>query len=204
MSSTWIHMTSKFQDGIALINSIEPSKLRLLVNRIALFMQRDLSVKTSSPFTEEEEAKLEKSLDLTTKDVQLVIDSANLILQQAAYHVIKPDILKNKLTEGINLEEERATVIAAVWGANANSIVESLRKRSVLPYQFADITWLLNIEVSSNKKSKLKEPIAVLELSLRGSDDSMNQKVKLEMRKPELQQLYQNLEKIQTQLDALK
>lgn len=54
---------------------------------------------------------------------------------QSAYHVIKPDILKNRLTDELKIEQERAAAISTVWGLNASLIVESLRKRSVLPYQ---------------------------------------------------------------------
>ncbi|XP_034242360.1 COMM domain-containing protein 10 [Thrips palmi] len=204
MSSSWIQVTPKFQKGVTLINSIEPAKLRLLLNRIATFMQRDSVKGISSPFTEDEESKLEKSLGLQLKDVRLVIDTASLILQQSAYHIIKPDSLKSKLIEDLKLEQERAAAVASVWESNASLIVESLRKRSVLPYQFADMTWLLNVETSSDKISKRKEPVALLELLLQSGDSDNNRKVKLEMHKPQLQKLYQNLEKIQTQLDALK
>lgn len=186
MSSSWIQITPRFQDGLTLINAIEPAKLRLLLNRIATFMQGDTSGK-ATPFTEEEEAKLEKSLGLELKDVLLVVDTSSLILQQAAYHIIKPEVLKSKLVDTLKLEQERAAVIVTVWSLNANLIVESLRKRSVLPYQFADVTWLLNVETSSNKMSRTKDPVAILELLLKSNDAGDSQKVKLEMRKPEPQ-----------------
>lgn len=71
----------RFQEGISLLNTVEPAKLKLLLSRLCSSMQRDMSGK-AAPFTEEEEAKLEKSLDLNMKDVRLVIDTTNLILQQ--------------------------------------------------------------------------------------------------------------------------
>lgn len=49
--------------------------------------------------------------------------------------MIKPDLLKNKLVEGLQMEQERAAVVVSVWSSNASLIVESLRKRSVLPHQ---------------------------------------------------------------------
>lgn len=75
-------IVARFQEGVTLINSIEPARLRLLLNRIATFMQRDSSKGMLSPFTEDEESKLEKSLNLELKDVRLVIDTASLVLQQ--------------------------------------------------------------------------------------------------------------------------
>lgn len=60
------------------------------------------------------------------------------------------------------------------------------------------------METSSNTKSRLKEPVAVLEFLLQSSENDDKEKVTIEMRKTELQSMYQNLEKIQTQLDALK
>ena len=198
-------MTPRFQEGVKLINCIEPAKLRLLFSRIATFLISDQSASPpSSPFTDEEKLKLEKSLELGLEDVHLVIDSASLILQQAAYHVIKPEMLKSKLMDGLNLDQERAAVIITVWSSNASLIVENLRKRSVLPYQLADLTWLLNLASSSDKSSRMKEPVATVELLLHSSESIDQQKVKLEMRKPELQNLYEKLEQIQVQLDALK
>lgn len=70
--------------------------------------------------------------------------------------------------------------------------------------KFADLTWLLNVESSSNKISRMKEPVATLELLLYSGDSENSRKVKLEMHKPQLLKLYQNLEKIQVQLDTLK
>ncbi|KAK3932955.1 COMM domain-containing protein 10 [Frankliniella fusca] len=203
MTSSWIQITPKFQEGLNLINTIEPAKLRLLLNRIASFMQGETSEK-ASPFTGEEEAKLEKSLGFESKEVALVVDSCSLILQQAAYYAIKPEVLKTKLIDGLKLEQERSGVIVSVWSLNANLILESLRRRSVLPYQLADLSWLLNVETSSKIKSRSKEPVAVLELLLKSNDIGDTVKVKLEMQKAELQNFYQNLEKIQAQLDGLK
>lgn len=57
-------------------------------------------------FTAEEEEKLQGALQLEPRDLELVIDTTTFILQQAAYHLAKPSLLKTQLA-AIGLEEEK-------------------------------------------------------------------------------------------------
>lgn len=64
-----------------------------------------------------------------------------------------------------------------------------------------DIDWSLNVQVASSTIKKNVRPVALLQLNLTGEQRS---KLTAEFDKKELTDLYQNLEKIQSQLDALK
>ena len=57
-------------------------------------------------FTADEEEKLQGALQLDPKDLDLVINTTTFILQQAAYHLAKPAVLKTQLA-AIGLEEEK-------------------------------------------------------------------------------------------------
>lgn len=57
-------------------------------------------------FTAEEEERLQNALQLEAKDLDLVIGTATFILQQAAYHLVKPTLFKPQLT-ALGLEEEK-------------------------------------------------------------------------------------------------
>lgn len=54
----------------------------------------------------EEEEKLQGALQLDPKELELVIDTTTFILQQAAYHLAKPTVLRTHLS-AIGLEEEK-------------------------------------------------------------------------------------------------
>lgn len=60
-------------------------------------------------FTPEEEEKLEGALQLDSKELELVIDTTTFILQQAAYHLAKPSVLKTQLA-ALGLGEEKVTI----------------------------------------------------------------------------------------------
>ena len=46
------------------------------------------------------------ALRLDAKDLELVLDATTFILQQAAYHLAKPALLKSHL-QGIELDEDK-------------------------------------------------------------------------------------------------
>lgn len=63
------------------------------------------------------------------------------------------------------------------------------------------INWCLNVQSSSSAISKDAQAVALLQLGLTGDKTST---LTTEFNKKQLTELYYNLEKIQTQLDALK
>lgn len=71
----------------------------------------------------------------------------------------------------------------------------------IILFQVKDIDWCLNIQAASSTIKKDVRPMALLQLNLTGEQES---KLTVEFDKKELTELYQNLEKIQSQLDALK
>ena len=60
-------------------------------------------------FTADEEEKLQGALQLDPKELDLVIDTTTFILQQAAYHLAKPSLLKSQLA-AIGLTEEKVGI----------------------------------------------------------------------------------------------
>lgn len=57
-------------------------------------------------FTPDEEERLQGALQLEAKDLELVIDTTTFILQQAAYHLVKPSVFMPQLA-ALGLEEEK-------------------------------------------------------------------------------------------------
>ena len=69
-------------------------------------------------FTADEEERLQSALQLEAKDLELVTGTATFIMQQAAYHLVKPSLFKPQLAAlGLEGEKVRKVVksVLCVW-----------------------------------------------------------------------------------------
>lgn len=84
----------------------------------------------------EEEEKLHGALQLDPKELELVIDTTTFVLQQAAYHLAKPSLLKTQLA-AIGLQEEKVREKYYNWMTPALCVVigTSLHSRMDVPRQ---------------------------------------------------------------------
>ena len=57
-------------------------------------------------FTDEEEEKLQTAFQLTSRDVENILDTISFVLDQAAYHSAKPNSLSKQLS-AIGLTEDK-------------------------------------------------------------------------------------------------
>ncbi|XP_049776477.1 COMM domain-containing protein 10-like [Schistocerca cancellata] len=187
-----------------IINGLDESKFPLLLSRIAQVMQQCPDDK--KPFTEEEQEKLEVSLALDKDDLKLLIESSTLILQQAAYHMMKPTVLQQQLHDVLGLKEEKAKTFAQVWVNSAKGIVEQRRKKSVFPVQLEDVRWKLGLQMASDVQLKQKIPKATFQFGLLSDceGEKIKENITLEFTHDELFEFHKKLEAIQSQLDALR
>jgi hypothetical protein len=192
--SEFIGETEQIKKAVELINSIENEKIPLLLQRIAL---KAHSTKEAS-FKQEEIEKLEKSLNLSNKDILLVIDILEFIFLQAAYELIKPAQLESQLSK-LNFTEEKLNSICSVWRENGKEIIENIRQIKTISFnRLTNIKWRLNLQLASDLKTKQKLPNAIFEFNL-----SDNSNVQVEFSKDELYDFFSKLEVIQKQIDAL-
>ncbi|XP_012217321.1 COMM domain-containing protein 10 [Linepithema humile] len=196
--ATWISISSKLEQGLKIVSCLDNSKFRLLVNRICHSLQSNIDTKV---FNEEEEEKLLVSLDLTKDELILLLDTITSIYTQAACNIIKPSVMEAVMKDNFKIDEEKISIFTSAWVTYRKDIIENLRQKSIFPIQLKDINWHLNVQSSSSTISKDARPTALLQLSLTGDQTST---LTMEFDKKQLTDLYCNLEKIQTQLDALK
>lgn len=57
-------------------------------------------------FTDEEEEKLQAAFQLTSKDIENILDTISFVLEQAAYHSARPNSLSKQLS-AIGFTEEK-------------------------------------------------------------------------------------------------
>ncbi|XP_076244812.1 COMM domain containing 10 protein valette [Calliopsis andreniformis] len=196
--ATWITVTPRLERGLKIANQIDNSKFRLLINRICQTLQSTIDTKI---FSEEEEEKLLMSLDLNKDDLGFLLDAIVQFYKQAACNIIKPQSMENTLKDTFKIDDEKVQIFLNAWVTYGKAIIDNFRQKSVFPIQVKDIDWCLNVQASSSTIKKDVRPIALLQLNLTGEQQS---KLTVEFNKKELIDLYQNLEKIQSQLDALK
>ncbi|XP_033340037.2 COMM domain containing 10 protein valette [Megalopta genalis] len=196
--ATWITVTPRLEQGLDIVNGIDNSKFRLLINRICQTLQSGAAAKV---FSVEEEEKLLVSLNLNKDDLAILLEAITTIYKQAARNIIKPQSMEITLKDTFQADNEKIQIFLNAWIAYGKGIIDNFRQESIFPIQVKDIDWCLNIQAASSAIKKDVRPMALLQLNLVGEQQSQ---LTVEFDKKGLTDLYQNLEKIQSQLDALK
>ncbi|XP_014769908.1 COMM domain-containing protein 10 isoform X1 [Octopus bimaculoides] len=190
--------TPSIQKAVSFINNLDPKLFTPILSRIL----QKIDLKDERSFTEEEESKLEQTLDLPAADLELMIQSLEFFLQQAAYHSAKPAVLKQQL-EQLEINEDKIQAIVEAWSTHAKEILQKLRQRTLVPDQLNAINWRLNLEMANGSRSKMKQPNAMFELKINREGKQNAEKLQLEFSHQELYTFYNQLETIQKQLDNL-
>ncbi|KAJ9578575.1 hypothetical protein L9F63_005203 [Diploptera punctata] len=201
--ANWIHVTPRLQKAVKIMNDLDTSKFPLLLSRITQAMQ--VGKTSEKAFTNEEEEKLQVSLGLEKQDLKLLMESATFIIEQAAYYLTKPAVLKHHLLDLLKLHEDKADAFTNIWTSSAKGIIEHLRQKSLFPKQLEDVSWSLNLHTATEAQTKRVIPKAVFQFGVK-SDECMQDKsenVTIEFNHEELYEFYKCFEKIQCQLDEL-
>ncbi|CAL1298418.1 unnamed protein product [Larinioides sclopetarius] len=196
MNAPMFVKSSRIQKAVELINGLDDSKFPLLLNRILQKFHLKEEV-----FNKEESSKLEISLSVNQEKLKLILQTLTFIFQQAAYHLAKPSVLSQQL-QLIELSEEKISAIVQAWVSNAKTVIEKLKKKTIAPKQLNDVNWELRLQTAQSSMSKLKNPVGLVELNLESGEK--NEKLQMEFSHKELYTFYNQLEVIQSQLDALR
>ncbi|GIX68743.1 COMM domain-containing protein 10 [Caerostris darwini] len=196
MSTQMFVKSSRIQKAVALINDLDSSKFPLLLTRILQKLHLKEEV-----FNKEESSKLEISLSVNQEQLKLILQTLTFIFQQAAYHLAKPTVLAHQL-QSIEINEEKISAIVQAWIANAKTVIEKLKKKTIAPKQMNDVNWELRLQSAQSSLSKLKNPIGIVELSLESNEKI--EKLQMEFSHTDLYSFYNQLELVQSQLDALR
>ena len=190
--------TGKLKSAVALINQLETPKFRKLLSRIS----QKLHLKDERTFSEEEEEKLQTAFGLSSQELELVIETSEFFLHQAAYHAAKPQVLSQQLTQ-LELIEDKVTALVDAWTNCARMVIEKLRKRTLAPKQLENITWRMNLQMAQSSQGRMKEPNAMFQLTVADDQSTNKEKIRMQFNHQELYAFYNQLEAIQTQLDHL-
>lgn len=193
-----IKETQSIKEAVNFINTIDVNKFSRLLSRII----QKLHVKGERTFNEEEEQKLQAALSLDKNALNLVLETAAFIMEQAVYHSIKPASLQQQLEE-IHLNSDKAEVFSQSWASAGPELVEKLKRNTFAPKKLDYISWQLNLQMAQSSQARLKSPSAVLHLGVRNEDSEVQENIFVEFDHQQLLEFYDKLEVVQGQLDSL-
>ncbi|XP_076005436.1 COMM domain-containing protein 10 [Genypterus blacodes] len=196
--SSIIKETQSIKEAVTFINAIDVNKFSRLISRII----QKLHLKGERTFSEEEEQKLETALSLDKQALNLVLETAAFILEQAVYHHVKPASLQQQL-EAVHMSPDKAEVFSQTWATAGPEMVERLKHNVFAPKKLDYVGWQLNLQMAQSSQAKMKDPSAVLQLGLRNEDSEVQENVFVEFNHQELLDFYNKLEIVQGQLDSL-
>jgi COMM domain containing 10 len=174
----------------------------------------------SVAFSADEITKMHETLALEKNQVDIMLQTLSFILQQAAYHLVKPALLAEHL-KAFGLDDSSSTILSEVWSNQAKSIVDRLKKESVVPnkvihwqfftsnfgiiyvlVQVENVESSLHLQLSSLVDGQTKTPMALIHLNFGQPAEAFGD-LTLEFNQTELQKFYQTLETIQAHLDQI-
>ncbi|KAH8287160.1 hypothetical protein KR054_003841, partial [Drosophila jambulina] len=154
---------------------------------------------TSSSEPEYTLEELERLVGVPRADFLLLIKTFSYILRRISTFIIKPSLLQRELRDKLQLEDEaKIDAILRLWVRETTPIMNNLASKRYESNVIEDVAWKLNVEVASHCQQRTKTPLAVLQMKTGAGED-----ISIEMTHPELQDLYNQFESIQSELDAM-
>mmetsp|Transcript_27375 Transcript_27375/g.55999 ORF Transcript_27375/g.55999 Transcript_27375/m.55999 type:complete len:213 (+) Transcript_27375:283-921(+) len=207
--TTLFAVTKRVREAISLINSLDESKLTVVLKRLV----RAVGVKSEKPFTEEEIEQLQQHLVLNAAELDTVLEASSFFLERSAYHVVKSEDLSVQL-QAAGLSQNHGRVFAAVWQSEAPALLRRLREAQDCGAgaTLQSVDWQIRMQTARSGLSRLAEPSAILTLGLNEGEDGNAREeeggkptrdVVVEMDAEQLLALLHRLDTAQAQLDAL-
>lgn len=143
-------------------------------------------------------------LGVSSDELATIISGSKYVWDQACFFNLSAEKLQHQLLEN-HMSEENATTFAQVWHKFRVPLVEKLREHTFgTPLALADLEWRLQVSMAHDKLSKTKHVNTILDLHLADPSGAVEgENIQLEFNKEQLLELYENLEKIQAQVDKI-
>jgi hypothetical protein len=195
--------TVQIKSSIELVNATSDDKFEALVERIVSKVHNS----SESSFKADEFARLQKALNMSSDQVQLMTDFVEFVFLQAAYYMIKAAQLQEHLYK-LHMDESKAAVIVNVWQREGKQIIDQIRtNKSISPNRLEGVKWRLSLNLASDAKQKLKAPNALFEFNVAKDEHetsfNKHESFQVEFSKDQLYDFFTNLENIQKRIDEL-
>ena len=116
----WLFLLSRIKACVPHINSLNDTKFKKLLQRIAEKTGRQVksipknskktlvySFQNETIFTLDELNKLENAFEISLDNIKQMIEALEYMFLQSAYHLVKPQVLQNDLVNEQNFDENK-------------------------------------------------------------------------------------------------
>jgi len=101
------------------------------------------------------------------------------------------------------LEEERLKSILQYYQVFTQQLLKKLDRSPLIPHHLADVHWRLHLALAQDHVSKILNPTCLMQFNLTDSLGKESGNFTLEFNHDQLYELFNQLEEVQEQLDAL-
>lgn len=144
---------------------------------------------------------------LSGEQLNQLLEGCTFMFEQFTYNVAKPAAVATAL-EKAGFTEEHAGAVSAVWVAEAEPLLKRIQNEQFGPQTLDSISWSLNLQSSEDTQGRMSKPTAIMELELKAVDASADgsfdvEHIAIESTHDELHSMFENMERIQEQLDQI-
>jgi hypothetical protein len=183
------------QEALQVMDKIPPPP-----RQFAQFLRRcAISLKSpeSVPFSEDEVQMMLDQFSITPTEFDAMFSASLYLLQQAACFSF--DSTKTQAYAAqVGASETIAECFGAVWDAEGDDLIEALKQRTIADKTLVSTAWRLNLKAADPKAGPIREPVLLLDLSVSGEKP-----VTVQFGHAELSKFYDQIEKIQQEVDRL-
>uniref|UniRef100_A0A1Q3FNG4 COMM domain-containing protein n=1 Tax=Culex tarsalis TaxID=7177 RepID=A0A1Q3FNG4_CULTA len=194
----WLSITEGLLRGISVCNErLSDESFASTVE----YLFRTLDTPKQDQTTAGTEADLDTirtACQLDEPEFKLVLQTLSYLVKRSLKFMLKPSGLQADLTRSrLQLGENKCNAFVRCWIASTKIILDSLERDEATANQLEDVSWKVRAQLSSEPRQKDK--LALGQLELRTSSSKC---VNLELNSEEIVELYNQMERIQAELDA--
>ncbi|KAH0792939.1 COMM domain-containing protein 10 [Histomonas meleagridis] len=184
---------SQLQAALKIPEKIQPRQFAQILRRLAIALE----TQNPSPFSEDEVQILLEQFEMTPTEFDAMFSSCLYVLQQAACFSFDSEKTQVYASQcGAN--ESTAECFSAVWDAEGDNLIETLKQRTISGTTLESTSWRLNLKTAEQNVGVTRDPVMLLDLNLNNEKP-----ISIQFDHEGLSKFYQEIEKIQQQIDSL-
>lgn len=184
---------NQLQSALRVPEKIQQRQFAQLLRRLAVALR----TQNAAPFSDDEVQMILDQFELTPNEFDSMFSSCLYVLQQAACFSF--DSEKTQLYAAqCGASESTAECFGAVWDSEGDAIIESMKQRPISETALQSTSWRVNLKAADQARGNVREPVVLLNLNT-----SEEKPVIVQLDHEGLSKLFQEVEKIQQQIDSL-
>lgn len=146
-------------------------------------------------------------MQIDRTDFLLLIKTLSYILKRASTFIMKPSKLQVELKDKLHLQESKVDAFMKLWVKNMRPILDNLNgddESGGQTNQLEHIGWKLKLQLASEAQRKEKIPLAQMQFHTTRDNANSGAPINFEMNHADVLELYNQIDTIQNELDALR